>query len=57
VDIAFLPLSGTYVMTADGAVQASKAINAKIPIPDALGRDSRLGVQCQEIQKGPGWEC
>ncbi len=33
VDIAFLPVSGTYVMTADEAVQAAKAIKPKIAIP------------------------
>ena len=33
VDIAFLPVSGTYVMTADEAVQAARAIKPKIAIP------------------------
>ena len=37
VDIAFLPVSGTYVMTADEAVQAAKAINPKIAIPMHYG--------------------
>jgi L-ascorbate metabolism protein UlaG (beta-lactamase superfamily) len=37
VDIAFLPVSGTYVMTADEAVQAAKKIKPKIAIPMHYG--------------------
>ena len=37
VDIAFLPVSGTYVMTADEAVNAAKAIKPKIAIPMHYG--------------------
>jgi L-ascorbate metabolism protein UlaG (beta-lactamase superfamily) len=37
VDIAFLPVSGVYVMTAEEAVQAAKAINPKIAIPMHYG--------------------
>lgn len=37
VDIAFLPVSGTYVMTADQAVQAALAINPKLAIPMHYG--------------------
>ena len=33
VDIALLPVSGTYVMTADEAVEAAKLIKPKIAIP------------------------
>jgi len=33
VDIALLPVSGTYVMTADEAVEAAKAIGPKTAIP------------------------
>jgi len=36
-DIAFLPVSGTYVMTADQAVQAALAINPKLAIPMHYG--------------------
>lgn len=32
-DIALLPVSGTYVMTADEAVEAAQAINPKIAVP------------------------
>jgi L-ascorbate metabolism protein UlaG (beta-lactamase superfamily) len=33
VDIALLPVSGTYVMTAEQAIQAAKAIKPKIAVP------------------------
>ena len=36
-DIALLPVSGTYVMTADEAAQAALAINPKIAIPMHYG--------------------
>lgn len=36
-DIAFLPVSGTYVMTADEAAQAALDINPKIAIPIHYG--------------------
>jgi L-ascorbate metabolism protein UlaG (beta-lactamase superfamily) len=37
VDVAFLPVSGTYVMTADEAVEAARAINPKLAIPMHYG--------------------
>lgn len=37
VDIALLPVSGTYVMTADQAVQAALAIKPKLAIPMHYG--------------------
>jgi L-ascorbate metabolism protein UlaG (beta-lactamase superfamily) len=37
VDIALLPVSGTYVMTADEAVEAAVAINPNIAIPMHYG--------------------
>lgn len=36
-DIALLPVSGTYVMTADEAIQAARAINPKVAIPMHYG--------------------
>ena len=36
-DIALLPVSGTYVMTADEAIQAAQAINPKVAIPMHYG--------------------
>jgi len=38
IDIAFLPVSGTYVMTADEAVEAAGTINPKVAIPMHVGR-------------------
>ncbi|MFH1571246.1 MAG: MBL fold metallo-hydrolase, partial [Gemmatimonadota bacterium] len=38
VDIALLPVSGTYVMTPEEAAQAAAAIQPKIAIPMHLGR-------------------
>jgi len=37
VDIALLPVSGTYVMTSDEAVEAALAINPKLAIPMHYG--------------------
>jgi L-ascorbate metabolism protein UlaG (beta-lactamase superfamily) len=37
VDVAFLPVSGTYVMTAEEAVQAARAIKPKVAIPMHYG--------------------
>jgi L-ascorbate metabolism protein UlaG (beta-lactamase superfamily) len=37
VDIALLPVSGTYVMTADQAVKAALAISPKLAIPMHYG--------------------
>jgi L-ascorbate metabolism protein UlaG (beta-lactamase superfamily) len=37
VDIAFLPVSGTYVMTAEQAVQAALAVRPKLAIPMHYG--------------------
>jgi len=36
-DIALLPVSGTYVMRADEAIQAAWAINPKVAIPMHYG--------------------
>jgi L-ascorbate metabolism protein UlaG (beta-lactamase superfamily) len=37
VDVAFLPVSGTYVMTAEQAVEAAKVIKPKVAIPMHYG--------------------
>jgi L-ascorbate metabolism protein UlaG (beta-lactamase superfamily) len=36
-DVALLPVSGTYVMTVEEAVQAAAAINPKIAVPMHYG--------------------
>ena len=38
IDIAFLPVSGIYVMTAEEAVQAAKAIRPGVAVPMHIGR-------------------
>ncbi|MCU0645425.1 MAG: MBL fold metallo-hydrolase, partial [bacterium] len=37
VDIALLPVSGTYVMTADEAIEAANAFKPKVAIPMHFG--------------------
>lgn len=37
VDVAFLPVSGTYVMTAEEAVEAARAIQPKLAVPMHYG--------------------
>lgn len=37
IDVAFIPVSGTYVMTAEEAVEATLAINPKLAIPMHFG--------------------
>lgn len=37
-DVAMLPVSGTYVMTADEALEAARIINPKVVIPMHVGR-------------------
>lgn len=44
VDVAMLPVSGIYVMTAEEASEAAKAINAEITIPAHYG----FGIGTQE---------
>ena len=40
VDVAFLPVSGTYVMTAEEAIQAARAIKPVSPSPCTMGPSS-----------------
>ena len=37
VDVAFLPVSGTYVMTADEAAEAAKAMKVEVAVPMHYG--------------------
>ena len=37
VDVAFLPVSGTYVMTAEEAAEAAKAMKAEVVVPMHVG--------------------
>ena len=55
VDIALLPVSGTYVMTADQAVEAALAIQPKLAIPmhyGAIVGDDNDALAFEEALKG-----
>lgn len=55
VDIALLPVSGTYVMRADQAVQAALAINPKLAIPmhyGAIVGDEQDAISFKAALKG-----
>ncbi len=55
VDIALLPVSGTYVMTADQAVEAALAIRPKLAIPmhyGAIVGDDKDALAFKESLKG-----
>ena len=63
VDVAMLPVSGTYVMTADEAVKACEAIQPKLAIPMHYGaivgsaadaEAFRRGVKCRVEVLTPG---
>jgi L-ascorbate metabolism protein UlaG (beta-lactamase superfamily) len=49
-DIALLPVSGTYVMTADEAVEAALAINPKIAIPMHYGAIVGAGQDAESFK-------
>jgi L-ascorbate metabolism protein UlaG (beta-lactamase superfamily) len=51
VDVAFLPVSGTYVMTADEAVKAAEAIKPKIAIPMHYGAIVGSQKDAEKFQK------
>ena len=51
VDIALLPVSGTYVMTADEAASAAKAINPKVAIPMHYGEIVGSREDAERFQK------
>ena len=55
VDIALLPVSGTYVMTAEQAVEAAQAIRPKLAIPmhyGAIVGDDKDALTFKELLKG-----
>ena len=54
VDIALLPVSGTYVMTAQEAVEAAKRIKPKIAIP--MHYDSLVGSEADAHAFAKGLE-
>ena len=50
-DIAFLPVSGTYVMTAEEAVEAAKALKPRIAIPIHYGAIVGTEDDAREFKK------
>ncbi len=55
VDIALLPVSGTYVMTADQAIKAAQAICPKLAIPmhyGAIVGDEKDAIRFKEALEG-----
>ncbi|MFW0837412.1 MAG: MBL fold metallo-hydrolase [Candidatus Komeilibacteria bacterium] len=52
IDIAFLPISGTYVMTVAEAKQAIEAINPQLVVPMHYGAIIGDKSQAKELQQG-----
>ncbi len=51
VDIAFLPVSGTYVMTAEEAVEAALTIGPQLAIPMHYGAIVGGKTDAEQFQK------
>ncbi len=51
IDIALLPVSGIYVMTAEEAVEAAEAIEPEVAIPMHVGRGIGSMVSAQEFKE------
>lgn len=54
VDVMFVPVSGTYVMTVDEAVKAVKAVKPKVAIPMHYGAIVGDKSQAEEFKKKVG---
>jgi L-ascorbate metabolism protein UlaG (beta-lactamase superfamily) len=52
VDVALLPVSGTYAMTAEEAVQAADAIHPRVAVPMHVGRDIGDISAAQRFKQG-----
>jgi L-ascorbate metabolism protein UlaG (beta-lactamase superfamily) len=53
IDIALLPVSGTYVMTAKEAIEAAKVIKPKLAIPMHWGAGvAGTRADAEEFRKG-----
>ena len=50
-DVALLPVSGTYVMTAEEAAEAARAINPKVAVPMHYGAVVGTAADAQRFQK------
>lgn len=53
-DVALLPVSGTYVMTAEEAAQAAQAINPKVAVPMHYGSVVGTAADAQRFHKLSG---
>ncbi len=51
-DVALIPVSGTYVMTASEAIEAAKTINPKLAIPMHFGTIVGDKKMAEEFEKG-----
>jgi L-ascorbate metabolism protein UlaG (beta-lactamase superfamily) len=51
-DVALLPVSGIYVMTADEAIQAANTIKPKVVIPMHIGRGIGALTDAERFKKG-----
>ncbi|MCL5009803.1 MAG: MBL fold metallo-hydrolase [Candidatus Parvarchaeota archaeon] len=51
VDVAFLPVSGTYVMTPEEAAEAAAAINPRVVIPAHYGSGIGTAKEAEEFKK------
>ncbi len=57
IDIAFLPVSGTYVMTAEEAVEAAKMIRPKVAIPIHYGAIVGTEKDAEKFKEFLGGSC
>jgi L-ascorbate metabolism protein UlaG (beta-lactamase superfamily) len=51
VDVALVPVSGTYTMTADEAVQACEVLNAKVVVPMHYGDVAGSADDAEELRR------
>jgi L-ascorbate metabolism protein UlaG (beta-lactamase superfamily) len=52
VDVALLPVSGTYAMTAEEAIQAANVIQPQVAVPMHVGRDIGEISSAQRFKQG-----
>jgi L-ascorbate metabolism protein UlaG (beta-lactamase superfamily) len=57
VDVAFLPVSGTYVMTADEAADAAKSMKVKVAVPMHWGAIVGSAADAQKFKQLVGAHC
>lgn len=57
VDVAFLPVSGTYVMTAEEAADAAKSMKLKVAVPMHYGAIVGSSADAERFRKLVGRSC